>query len=202
MLFLDGVYVEDREGALSFRWVKAPTGAELIALASRIASHVGRFLERQGLLERDREHPCLSELALEDEPMEDLLAHSITYRIAVGPRAGRKVFTLQTLPAGDETCSAVVDRLAGFSLHAGVAARADERKKLERLSAATGRTFQGAGRLDTSRWAPGTGPLSGLYSVEMGLELAGVPHKQGGVQTALNYLGECARGSAATRKAA
>jgi hypothetical protein len=65
----------------------------------RIASRVGRFLERQGLLERDREHPWLSELALEDEPMEDLLAHSITYRIAVGPSAGRKVFTLQTLPA-------------------------------------------------------------------------------------------------------
>ncbi len=133
MLFLDGVYVEGPDGALSFRWVKAPTGAELTALASRIAERVGRFLERQGLLERDREHPCLSELALEDEPMEALLAHSITYRVAVGPRAGRKVFTLQTLPAGDDPCSAVAGQAAGFSLHASVAARADERKKLERL---------------------------------------------------------------------
>jgi len=33
--------------------VKAPTGAELTALASRIASRVGRFLERQGLLARE-----------------------------------------------------------------------------------------------------------------------------------------------------
>ena len=31
--------------------------------------------------------------------MVSLLAHSITYRIAVGPQAGRKVLTLRTLPA-------------------------------------------------------------------------------------------------------
>ena len=62
-----------------------------------------------------------------------LLAHSITYRIAVGPRAGRKVFTLQSLPAGDEGSGAAAGKVGGFSVHAGVAARADERKKLERL---------------------------------------------------------------------
>ena len=41
----------------------------------------------------------------------------------------------QTLPAGDseETFTDTVGKVAGFSLHAGVAARADERKKLERL---------------------------------------------------------------------
>jgi hypothetical protein len=32
--------------------------------------------------------------------MQGLLAHSISYRIALGPRAGRKVFTLQRLRAG------------------------------------------------------------------------------------------------------
>jgi hypothetical protein len=31
--------------------------------------------------------------------MDDLLGHSISYRIAVGPHAGRKAFTLQTIPA-------------------------------------------------------------------------------------------------------
>jgi len=30
--------------------------------------------------------------------MDQLREHSITYRIAVGPQQGRKVFTLQTLP--------------------------------------------------------------------------------------------------------
>jgi hypothetical protein len=97
--------------------VKAPTGAKLTALASRIASRVGRFLERKGLLERDAENPCLSELALGDEPMEALLAHSITYRIALGPRAGRKVFTLQSLPVRDESCSAVAGRPAVSEAH-------------------------------------------------------------------------------------
>jgi len=40
-----------------------------------------------------------------------------------------------------------------------------------------------------------------LGGVEMGLVLAGIPHKQGGVQAALGYLAECA-GSGANRKAA
>ena len=59
-------------------WVKPPTGAELSALASRIAMRVGRFLERQGLLERDSENPCLAGRALKDEPIQALLALSIT----------------------------------------------------------------------------------------------------------------------------
>ena len=78
MLFLDGVSVERPDGSLKLRWVKAPTSAELSALAGRIASRVGRFLERQGLLERDAQSASLSELALDDEPMQALLAHSIT----------------------------------------------------------------------------------------------------------------------------
>ena len=56
-----------------------------------------------------------------------------TYRIAVGPHAGRKVFTLQTLPDCNEPSDDRVGKVAGFSLHAGVAAKANERKKLERL---------------------------------------------------------------------
>jgi hypothetical protein len=43
------------------------------------------------------------------------------------------VFTLQTLPDCNEPFVDPMGKVAGFSLHAGVAARADERKKLERL---------------------------------------------------------------------
>ncbi len=39
---------------------------------------------------------------MEAGPMDQLLGSAITYRIAVGPHQGRKVFTLQTLPACDE----------------------------------------------------------------------------------------------------
>ena len=133
MLFLDGVYVDASHGAARFRWVRAPTSAELTRLAHTIARRVGRFLERQGLLERDMENSYLAGDAVDDDPMAPLLGHSITYRIAVGPQAGRKVFTLQTLPASDEPFDDGVGKVAGFSLHAGVVARADERKKLERL---------------------------------------------------------------------
>ena len=133
MLFLDGVYIDRSDGSARFRWVKAPAREELTQLAHTIAHRVGRFLERQGLLERDADYSWLTGEAVDEGPMDRLLGHSITYRIAVGPQAGRKVFTLQTLPAGDEPFGDGVGKVAGFSLHAGVAARADERKKLERL---------------------------------------------------------------------
>jgi hypothetical protein len=113
--------------------VEAPTCAELTAVVNRIASRVGRFLQRQGLLERDVDNPCLCELVLDGEPMEALLAHAITWRIAVEPRGGRKVFTLAAPAPGDEGSGAAAGKVDGVSLHAGVAARADERDKLERL---------------------------------------------------------------------
>ena len=135
MLFLDGVYVDRPNGSTRFRWIKAPTSAELTQLAYTIAHRVGRYLERQGLLERDAENSYLASDAVEDDPMNPLLGHSITYRVAVGPQAGRKVFTLQTLPAcePEDQFGDTVGKVAGFSLHAGVAATADERGKLECL---------------------------------------------------------------------
>jgi len=127
------VYVERPDGSLRFRWVRDPTSAELAGLTQTLARRIGRFLERQGLLERDSENSYLAGDVLEAGPMEKLLGSSITYRIAVGPQQGRKVFTLQTLPACDEAFDDGVGKVAGFSLHAGVAARAEQRDKLERL---------------------------------------------------------------------
>ncbi|MCP4826340.1 MAG: IS91 family transposase, partial [Shimia sp.] len=51
------------------------------------------------------------------------------------PQQGRKVFTLQTLPAcdADDLYADTVGKTAGFSLHAGVSVKARERDKLERL---------------------------------------------------------------------
>jgi len=67
--------------------------------------------------------------------LQQVHGHSITYRIAIGPQQGRKVFTLQTLlprEAGDDRFSQVA-KAGGFSLHAGVAVRPNDRKKLEHL---------------------------------------------------------------------
>jgi len=96
---------------------------------------IGRALERRGLVERDLENAWLA-ADTEAGPLDDLLGHSITYRIAVGPRAGQKLFTLQTVAPrlqGLEAEPNGAARAGGFSLHAGVDIAPNERKKLERL---------------------------------------------------------------------
>jgi len=138
MLFLDGVYADNKHGTSGFHRLNAPTKDELIQLTHTIAHRVGRYLERRGLLVRDTDQSYLTADAVDTDietPMNYLLGSSITYRIAMGPQQGRKVFTLQTLPdCGDNQFAPRVGNVAGFSLHAGVAARAHERDKLERLA--------------------------------------------------------------------
>ena len=79
----------------------SPTSDELNQLTHTIAQHIARFLERQGVLEPNAECSTLALDTVDEDPMSPLLGHSITYRIAVGPQQGRKVFTLQALPACD-----------------------------------------------------------------------------------------------------
>ena len=69
MRFLDSVYIERFNGSSRFRWVKAPTSRELTQLAHTIAHRVGRYLERQGILERDAENSYLAGDAVDDDPM-------------------------------------------------------------------------------------------------------------------------------------
>ena len=95
-LFLDGVYIGgSSERPLRFRRVKAPSRDELVQLTHTIAHRVARYLERQGLLERDTGNIYLTPEAVDasdEDPSNQLLGSSITYRIAVGPQQGRKVF--------------------------------------------------------------------------------------------------------------
>ena len=77
MLFLDGVYVDRHDGLTRFRWVSSPTTQELTQLAQTIARRVGRYLERQWLLEWDAENSHLALGAIPDDPMAQLLGHSM-----------------------------------------------------------------------------------------------------------------------------
>ncbi len=139
MIFLDGVYTGGSNSLpIWFRPVTAPNRAELKRLTHTIAHRVGRYLERQGLIEQDAGNIFLSQEAVDasdEDPTNQLLGSSVTYRIAVGPQQGQKVFTLQTLPdaGSDNLCTTVLGEVSGFSLHAGVATRANQREKLERL---------------------------------------------------------------------
>ncbi|HYQ71011.1 MAG TPA: transposase, partial [Gammaproteobacteria bacterium] len=134
MLLLDGVYA-GAHGQPRFQRVKAPDRAELEQLVYTISERTGRYLERQGLLVRDMDNSYLALEPAGETGLEGVLGSSITYRIAVGPHEGRKAFCLQSLPpAGSlEESNARVAKVAGFSLHAGVAAACHERQKLERL---------------------------------------------------------------------
>jgi len=89
MLCLDGVYAEDAYGKVRFHRIKAPTADELGALVHRISQRVAKFLERRGFLARDEDNDYLALETADDEAMQQLYGHSITYRIAIGPQQGR-----------------------------------------------------------------------------------------------------------------
>jgi hypothetical protein len=86
-------------------------------------------LEGQGWSEGDAENDSLALDTADDDSISVLQGHSITYRIAFGPQAGRELFALQTLPPVDidEIHTGTAGQVAGLDLHAGVAARAAER---------------------------------------------------------------------------
>jgi hypothetical protein len=60
----------------------------------------------------------------------------------MGPRAGQKVFSLQTVPAREEGLRKGVAQYAEFSLHAGLSVEADQRQKLDAGRDARGRATQ------------------------------------------------------------
>ena len=87
---VDGVYVTTGD-RLIFRRVPPPTAAALEKLVRGISARVGRALERQGLLVGALEESFLTVDAPDGTGFDDLLGHSITYRIALGalPKVGR-----------------------------------------------------------------------------------------------------------------
>ena len=135
MLWLDGVCepVAARPNKPRLRRARAPPSAQLTQLADTIAHRVCRHLTRQGWLEGEDDSGFLSDCAGCDDGLDALRMSSITYRRATGKHAGRKVTTLQTIPADNGSLEGDAGKVGGFSLHAGVAAEAHERQKLERL---------------------------------------------------------------------
>ena len=135
MLYLNGVY--DPNG---YFWpVKPPTPEDLNTITHTIthtiAKRVSRYLERAGYLYRDAESEYLDLVPDEKDAMHGIIGASIVYRLAFGPNAGRKALTLQAVPASDtrQKSSELVSKQRGLSLHAGVACKSNQTKKLERL---------------------------------------------------------------------
>ena len=92
-----------------------------------------RILTRLGALIEEPDRTYLAETET-DGALRSLQAASCTYRIALGPRAGQKVLSLQSLPsAARPSAPELRVNAQGFSLHAAVRWRADQRAELEEL---------------------------------------------------------------------
>ena len=129
---LDGVY-RVIEGVPVFHAVRAPAVEQLQALLSRIIKRLIRLLTRQGYLVEEEGMTYLADTDPKSA-LAPLQAAACTYRIALGPRAGQKVLSFQTVStrAPPPTPVRCVEA-QGFSLHAEVGCAAHERKKLEHL---------------------------------------------------------------------
>jgi hypothetical protein len=131
---------QDQVPGPTYFWpVKPPTCEDLDVIAHTIARRVSRFLEKAGYLVRDAESEYLDLMQDEEDAMGAIVGASTdasdrTYRLAFGPNAGRKALTLQTVPVRTEQRKGddLVSQQAGFSLHAGIACKSHQRKKLER----------------------------------------------------------------------
>ena len=132
MLFLEG-FITQTQGQPEFNRVKAPSHSDMERVVNTVSHRIAKYLEKAGLIQRDIDNTFLN-LPIDDEDsLLQLQASSVNYRIAVGKDAGKKVFSLQTLPAKDYDNYGQLAKIAGFSLHAGVFADADQPDKLERL---------------------------------------------------------------------
>jgi hypothetical protein len=132
-LVLDGVYRTTEGAQPVFQEARAPTTGELQGLLVKIIARIMRVLTCQGYLIEEQGMSYLADIDA-DNPLRPLQAASCTYRIALGPRAGQKVLSLQTISRrGEPSTPALCANAHGFSLHAAVRCGADQRKELERL---------------------------------------------------------------------
>ena len=136
-LVLDGVYHTGTEGTPVFHPAPALTGERLQALLGKIITRVLRLLTLQGHLVEEEGVTYVADahgIIDPDNLLAPLQAASCTYCIALGPRAGRKVLSLQEAPSRAAPMTQPLCANAhGFSLHAAVRCAAEQRQALEHL---------------------------------------------------------------------
>jgi hypothetical protein len=150
-LFIDGSYTLGPQGEpLDFWTADPPTLPELEQALKQIITKLTKYLERQKIIVKDNDQAFQLEIP-EEDTFSRLQASSVTYRFATGPSKGKKAMTLKSLPDSDHFSKSglVVDN-SGFSLHAGVATKAHERAKLERICRYIARPAVAEERLSTN----------------------------------------------------
>lgn len=150
-LFIDGSYELGPDGEpLDFFTADPPTKPELDQVLKQIIKRLTRYLEKQKIIVKDNDQNFQLEIP-EEDTYSRLQASSITYRFATGPSKGKKAMTLKSVPDTDRFAKSglVVDN-SGFSLHAGVATKAQEREKLEKICRYIARPAVSEERLSTN----------------------------------------------------
>jgi hypothetical protein len=132
-LFVDGAYgLDASKDFTEFHSVCSPSLEELDQVLKQIIQRVTRYLEKQKIIIRDEEDNL--QIHFDDEDaFARLQSSSSTYRFLTGPNKGKKALVLKTVDPDHSTSQGLVVKSSGFSLHAGVVCKADERKKLERI---------------------------------------------------------------------
>ena len=135
-LLFDGVFfAEGEEGALGFRPLPPPNDDEVGVVLARIAARVQRLLKRRGLDPGDADLLQADPVVEESPALAGISGASIQGRIALGPRAGARVWRVGADPDAPWVLSTAPRHahLAGFDLHANVAMPAADRTRLEQL---------------------------------------------------------------------
>jgi hypothetical protein len=124
----DGVYAAADGETPRFYPLHPPEKKDVAAIAGRVAERVSALLESDD----EDKHP-------KDEGLAGIYSASIAQRVGVGPHYGQKIRTAGALMEYEQleedfrSGRSRSAQVSGFSVHAGVAVRARERKALERL---------------------------------------------------------------------
>ena len=150
-LFLDGCYELDADKKPTTFWgADPPTVKEIEEVLAKIIARLTKYLEKQKIIIKDNEEDLQLPIQ-EEDTLSKLQQASVTYRFATGPNQGKKAMVLKTITDGDHNSSQdLVAKHSGFSLHAGVAVKADDRKRLERICRYIARPAVAEERLSTN----------------------------------------------------
>jgi len=140
ILVAEGVFATRPDGAQRFVPVRPPTDLEVARLLAAVRRCLVRLARRHGLAldaagGGDGDAQGTDPLALEEPVLAQIQGASVLGCIATGPRAGQRVLRLGTDPAAPlvSTAGPRHAQADGFDLHANVAVRAGDRRRLEHL---------------------------------------------------------------------
>lgn len=134
-LFVDGCYeLSDKNEPVDFWAASPPTVKEIEDVLTKIINKLTKYLERQKIIIRDDDDGGFQIPIPDEDTLSKLQATSVTYRFATGKSKGKKAMVLKSVTDDDHTVTkGLVAKNSGFSLHAGVATKAHERDRLEKI---------------------------------------------------------------------